>query len=80
VHGGVVLAVIVGWLRKVEDYDGLRGCTDATRKIRLNNRRGFQLDSLVPNWGGYAVQVVRVSQPEEVRRGDGYPFSRTEKH
>ena len=36
--------------------------------------------SLVPNGGGYALQVVRISQPEQVQRGDGYPFYRTEKH
>ena len=60
--------------------DSLRGCTDTMKEIRLNDRRGFPLDSLVPNWGRYALQVVRVSQPEEVQRGDEYPFSRTEKH
>jgi hypothetical protein len=26
----------------------------------------------------YALQGVRVSQPEEIQRGDGHPFSRTE--
>jgi hypothetical protein len=30
--------------------------------------------------GRYALQVVWVSQPEEIPRGDGQPFPRTEKY
>jgi Epoxide hydrolase N terminus len=30
--------------------------------------------------GKYALQIVCVSQPEQVHRGDRHPFSRTEKH
>jgi hypothetical protein len=28
----------------------------------------------------YALQVLRVGQPEEIQRGDGHPFPRTEKY
>ena len=30
--------------------------------------------------GLYALQVVRFSQPEEIQRGDGHPFSRIGKY
>ena len=30
--------------------------------------------------GQYVLQVVRVSQSEELQRGDGHPFPRTKKY
>jgi hypothetical protein len=30
------------------------------------------------NGDGYALQVVRINQPEKIQSGDGHPFSLTE--
>jgi hypothetical protein len=35
---------------------------------------------LKENPARYALQVVRFSQPEEIQRGDGHPFSQTKRY
>ncbi len=40
----------------------------------------MQRSALRGESGRYALKVVRFSQPEEIQRGDGHPFSRTKRH
>jgi hypothetical protein len=54
--------------------------TVAAGARNLNFRRRLTSNELWPLYkgqGGYSLQVVWVSQPEEIQGGDGHPFPRT---
>jgi len=61
---------------KVQNFSSMKS-THFVLQLMAITTRVFRIGAL---GGGHALQIVRVGQSEQVQRGDGYPFSRTEKH